>query len=339
MKKKLLITFDYELFLGNNSGSVDKCMIEPTNKVVDILNKYAIKSIFFVDTTYLVKMNEYANSFDLAKKDFEKIKSQILNLIKQGHYIFPHIHPHWIDAKYHKELNTWSLLKLEKYRFNALSNNLKSDIFKSSIEILKEIIYPHFPNYKIDSYRAGGWSIQPFEDFKPFFIEYNIVNEFSVLPQDIKHTNALSYNFKSENKIDEIYSFEDDILNPVENGQFKEFPISSIEIDKNALKHKILNKILWKTKYGRSIGNGEGVAFKKLNNERSAFDSNYEMVSIELLTLFKIKKYINEFKKRDYFQFISHPKMLSQHNLNMFEVFLKSITQKNKIESDYKKMI
>ena len=41
-QKQLLVTFDYELFLGNRSGSVDECMITPTNKLVILLGKYII---------------------------------------------------------------------------------------------------------------------------------------------------------------------------------------------------------------------------------------------------------------------------------------------------------
>ena len=36
----IYITFDYEMFLGPNIGSVDKCLIEPTNRIMEIGDKY-----------------------------------------------------------------------------------------------------------------------------------------------------------------------------------------------------------------------------------------------------------------------------------------------------------
>ena len=47
--KNILLTFDYELFLGHISGSVNDCLILPTNKILSILSDQNIKhSMFFV---------------------------------------------------------------------------------------------------------------------------------------------------------------------------------------------------------------------------------------------------------------------------------------------------
>ena len=51
-KKLLLFTFDYELFLGDKSGSVQDCLITPTDHLISLLNKYEFKAYFFVDTVY-----------------------------------------------------------------------------------------------------------------------------------------------------------------------------------------------------------------------------------------------------------------------------------------------
>ncbi len=53
-KKLLLITFDYELFLGEKSGTVQQCLIDPTDKLLDLLGKYAFKALFFIDTVYIL---------------------------------------------------------------------------------------------------------------------------------------------------------------------------------------------------------------------------------------------------------------------------------------------
>ncbi|MBK7667512.1 MAG: hypothetical protein IPJ32_09355 [Sphingobacteriaceae bacterium] len=52
--RNLLFTFDYELFLGKRSGTVENCILKPTDKILELFSKYKVtKAIFFVDTTYL----------------------------------------------------------------------------------------------------------------------------------------------------------------------------------------------------------------------------------------------------------------------------------------------
>ncbi len=55
----IFLTYDYELFFGEESGSVDKCMIEPTNELLKIAKEFNIKMTFFVDIGYLIKLKEF----------------------------------------------------------------------------------------------------------------------------------------------------------------------------------------------------------------------------------------------------------------------------------------
>src|SRR5690348_16235613 len=94
--KHLLITFDYELFLGEKSGSVEKCVIEPSKKILTLLSKYNAIAIFFLDTTWLLKLKQVSESHPAAKESFTKVVLQLQQAVKNGHYIFNHLHPHWI---------------------------------------------------------------------------------------------------------------------------------------------------------------------------------------------------------------------------------------------------
>ena len=77
----MLFTFDYELFLGSKSGSVKNCLINPTNKLLSVLEKYNHKSIFFIDFTYLTKLYLIKNKYDSALKDWKLIEDQIKNTV------------------------------------------------------------------------------------------------------------------------------------------------------------------------------------------------------------------------------------------------------------------
>lgn len=56
LSNDVVITFDYELFLGVDSGTAEKCIIKPVNYILEEFEKYNGKGIFFVDATYLLTL-------------------------------------------------------------------------------------------------------------------------------------------------------------------------------------------------------------------------------------------------------------------------------------------
>ena len=104
--KQILFTFDYELFLGQ-SGSVENCMILPTEKLFRFW-KNTLLAFIFVDLTYLVRLNEIKGNIK-AQKDWRLIEEQVNKISSLGHYIFYHVHPHWMDAVYVHDSNEWDL--------------------------------------------------------------------------------------------------------------------------------------------------------------------------------------------------------------------------------------
>ncbi|MBD3636693.1 MAG: hypothetical protein HUJ25_05070 [Crocinitomicaceae bacterium] len=332
-EKKLLITFDYELFLGEKSGTVKNCLISPTNELSLKLNEFGIKGIFFVDTLFLWALKSKLND-SKARQDFEMLKTQLSGLYQQGHYIYPHIHPHWLDAKYQTDSGMWKLSDISKYRFEALSDSEKSQVFSYSDEILKEVLDDN--GYRMDAYRAGGWSIQPFKDFQPFFEKYNIKADFTVLGKAHRNTNASVYDFRTIPVAENPYRFSKSVTIKVPEGQYWEFPISSIEFNSEAFTNKLVRKVLWKTKAGQNLGDGIGVQFQDMGEVEK---SEFEMVSIELLTTNKLKLYLHYLDQNEYMQFICHPKMVSPHNLKMFSKFLTRAFKRYEIISDWKEMI
>ena len=346
MKKQLLITYDYELFLGNRSGSVDECLLKPTNQTLEILEKYNAKAIFFVDTTYLLELKKKSAANLSCKRDFESVVEQLRKIIAARHYIFPHLHPHWLDAEYINETNEWRLNKIDKYRFHNISDEERSYVFDDSVNLLKEIIHPVQPGYLIDCYRAGGWCIQPFIDFKPYFVKHKFRYDMSVLGGFYLFSDAQYFDFSSAPGKN-IYCFEDDVTVEKENGPFTQFNISSIYInDTTRFLDKILLKYLYKIKGDHTFTRGQGQLSVKsdmqkltVNKGHDILHSKKERIAVELLTKAKLAAYLNFFYKNNYMQFISHPKMLTQHNHKMFDLFLKKVFSKYEIETDFKKMI
>jgi hypothetical protein len=341
--KNLLLTFDYELFLGRRSGTVLNSIIIPTNKILDILKQYNLKNaIFFVDTVYIKRLEENLSNDDL-RSDYNMIIDQLSTIIESGHFIFPHIHPHWLYAKYNQEIKQWNLNDLSKYRFSLVSNQTKVELFEHSFAFIKMIQKKCNVHYEVDSFRAGGWCIQPFSDFKELFEKFGIKNDFSVLKGFSMEVEKFYYNFENvPNR--PIYYFDSEIEKSVPNGKFKEYSITYVN-NSNFKKtiSRILNRIF---NFSGIRSLGDGVSVEK-TEESVIADASFnfsvkknlkEMVSVDYLNEIKVREYENYLKSNNFIHFISHPKMLSEHSLMNFSKYLHRLTNKYKVETDYRKM-
>ena len=262
-------------------------------------------------------------------------------MVNRGHYVFPHIHPHWLDANYHADKNEWSLTDLARYRFHNVAQPDQEALYDGSVRVLRKLLGEVGEKWQPEGYRAGGWCIQPFEDFKPLFERHHVKYEFSVLPGISSFTTAQYHDFSTV-PAKEIYQFSHSVTEEDPNGPFTQFTISSIEVpDSRKLAERIQLKVHWKLNI-RSSGDGQGVIPSPVTppvGAASLPDPNRERLSVELLNSIKFPLYKRYMAEHDYAHFLSHPKMLSSHHLKTFERFLAYVTGRYKIETDFKKMI
>ena len=307
MPKKIFLTFDYEMFL-RKSGSINNCILKPTELIIETLNKNNIKAIFFIDILHLFMLRK-AEQID----DFNKLNNNILQLLKNGHQVELHIHPHWLDAVYDKESEEWDLSNDAKYCFDSLDSIEQKKTFDFAFNELNNIVKSYDSNYKITCFRAGGLCLQPFDIFKPLLKKYNIYIESSIAPGMKSTSSTHAYDYTSH-KIREPYRFTTDPLNADMNGEFKEFPITTYEIN---LFDKFNQKLfsIWQSK-STIFGDGQAIPptkrqisfydkFKKTKYFYS-LDGDYN----EKVLLKKMKK-----SKMNSITFISHPKLMSHKSL------------------------
>lgn len=331
--KHLLFTFDYELYLGHNSGSVAKCLIEPTNALFNVLEKYGCKGILFVDTTYLLRLKTINNT--ASQHDYAAICAQLQFLHRNGWEIHIHLHPHWNEATYNANTNTWQLINYTNYRLHTLNISTVNALVQQSQQLLSDILQVTITQF--DCYRAGGWSIQPFEFLIDTFKRNNIKYDFSCLNNHVNLNEDFYYDYSAVVE-QHIYRFEDDISAINKNGSFVELSISAWKNPSNQwfkLKRKLVNKVLWKLGYTTW---GDGQAAKTPYNNTEIVTNNYEMVSVELLTINNLKCYCKFVRNNNYMQFISHSKMINKHSLAMLNLFLKYVSNNYTINTNFRKI-
>jgi len=342
MKKNILLTFDYELFLGSRSGTVENCLIRPTEKILNILKENQARAIFFIDTTYLYRLEKLSETNANAERDFNIIKQQLLEIAAAGHYLFHHLHPHWLDARYLEDINQWDLSDTGRYAFASLNESDKDMLFKYSDSFLTDIYAKAHSENKCNGYRAGGLYIEPFDSFKSFFQKYGIKYEFSVVPGEKKTGEKLFYDF-TQCPADRPYSFSENPTVESVQGGFIEFPITKIKIIGLT---KILNSLYFritKNRFGQSIS-GDGVpikkSFRKSHSKRTVGRYMYmEMaMSAELLNPVLMHLYKDTCQKNQYIHLMSHPKLVSVMNLKCFNDLLKFCTGEFDTEYDITKI-
>ncbi len=320
IKKKIILTFDYEMYLGKDSGTIEKCMLEPTNKILEILKKNNFKGLFFVDATFLT----------ILKKDYQegyiKVKKQILELLKYGNDVGLHIHSHWVDS-YMINKNRWSFKSYKNFRIHNLSEDTKSKLIRDSYNELNSICQEFSSDYKIDAFRAGGWCIQPFKYIKNDLEDLGIKCDFSVLPQ-MKKDNLPKhyYDFTNTFSDKDYWKFDDDVLKESSNGCF-------IEIPTTVIKMNIFDIIKLKKAIKGYVLSGDG---KGADEIKSGFISKLKKLrpfirytlSSDYMILDMFKKNINKFDK-DFLVYVSHPKNFSDESFKILEFLVNNYSSLN----------
>jgi len=340
MKKTLLFTFDYELFLGSRSGRVYDCIIEPTGRSLDLLSRYEFKAVFFVDTVYLMRLEEIVGQYEEAAKDLAAIKKQLATIVQQGHYIFPHIHAHWLDAVYLPGENEWSLENTRYYQFSRLLPEQQRLLFDRSVAIIRSIACPIIQDYKVDAYRAGGWSIQPFNGFRSCFLQHGILHEWSVIPGKYHFSDAHTFDFRKAPSDKSVYRFNEDPCQEDSAGPFTEWTISTLSLSRfeKWIDFKVNGIIRRLGRRGALKGSTVSSVIREEGDIYSGKNAVRTIASFEGLNPYLLKKYLAAIRRSGYFHFISHPKLITDLEFDMIRSLFASLQRINGIETDFRKL-
>lgn len=187
---QIFLTYDYELFFGKPTGTVEKCIIEPTNRLREIAAQTKVKFVFFIDVGYLKKLIELKDSNSKVAHEHQLVTQQIETLVDEGHDCQLHIHPHWEDCTHNGEQWTMNTNRYKLVDF--------SDAEIEKIVLGYQAILANVTKKTVNIYRAGGWCLQPFSRIKKAFEKAGLKLDSSVFlvensPQEIIITIFLKH--------------------------------------------------------------------------------------------------------------------------------------------------
>lgn len=316
-KKKIIMSFDYELYFGIRSGTVLKSIIEPTNMLMDTMEKYSFRGNFFVD--YLMFRELEKLDEERAQSDLRMLKNQVKDMVRRGHRIELHLHPHWIDAVYNGD-GTWNYSNFTHYSLSSLDEETIVSMFKEGTAYLTNLAREVLPDYRICAFRAGGWAVQPFDKLKQGFIESGIMIDSSTSYGMFDVREKSSYDFRNMPE-KAYYHFDDDVCKEVENGRFLEVPISSFH---NSFILFCFNSYVYRhTDMFKSLA--DGTHFRKGTHvvKKSLYDKisdkfnpmNRHMVTFSTLMKCSLNRALRQ-TRGEFCVFIDHPKDISKGMIN-----------------------
>ncbi|GAB4270289.1 MAG: hypothetical protein Kow0029_06900 [Candidatus Rifleibacteriota bacterium] len=314
---KIFLTLDYELFFGNKSGTLANCILRPSELVLSILNKYSVKATFFVDIGYILKLKEFSRKFACLQSDYDLILQQVDSIQAEGHDLQAHIHPHWENSFFNGE--KW-IIDTSKYRLHDFSPVQIKEIFSKYITVLNEIR----KSGRAVAFRAGGWCIQPFKDLREAFSENKLKVDSTLFFGGFNKSKTHYFDFTKMPEKD-FWNFEDDPLVEVEEGCFRELPISSIRLSPVFFWRMAFSKLFGGENH-RSFGDGSAAGGSVWDKMRMLTQSSYSVVSIDgYKSSFLQKAFDSHLAKGfKFFVIIGHPKSMSKFSLLNLDKFLEN---------------
>lgn len=316
--KNAIITFDYEVFLGRNTGTIQNSVLIPTDAINKILQKHNAKAIFFVDAAWLLCIKKYCPN------DFKSVATQLKEITSQGSSVELHLHPQWLYAEMHGNqfvINSDKYYRIQKFSINEIHN-----IFEMGVEILEGIT-----NQKPTCFRAGGWCIEPFDKLITAFKAHGIKYDFSVIQGGFLNEGKIyDYDFT---KVPELpfYRFSNSVNEPLEDGLFVEFPLSTY---RNNPFYRLANKMILKLLNDKIYGDGTGAKEKSLTSV--VFDTmrlSKAMLKFDMTSHLLFRYLLNtHLRNSSLIIAVSHPKTVSKQSLLNLSFVAQNFTTLNSLD-------
>lgn len=318
----VLITYDYELFFGEPTGTVEKCIIEPTTKILEIGQRTGAKFTFFIDTGHLKQLERYKDSVERVQKEYTQVKTQIDRIVQEGHDCQLHIHPHWEDCSH--DGTQWNMVT-DRYKLDDFSDEEIFQIVTEYAGILKR-----WTEKPVHTYRAGGWCLQPFDRVQKAFSKIGIQCDTTVFPGGKFTAGNYFYDYtKAPQK--SHWSFRNDLCKEDPEGPFTEYPISSYKYSPLFF-WRLFFLGRWNPKDHKPMGDGYPMPSPGLRKKMLS-KGMLLSASVDGYFVTKLKKILKRNEQLNYTEtvIIGHPKACTNFALQKME----ELIERTKNEHDF----
>lgn len=220
-KYNLYFTLDYEIH-GNGDGNPYKLMVEPTYRLMTLLEKYGQRLTIMADVAEILCFKRYAAETGHDDYHVADIEAQLCEAIKQGHDVQLHVHSSYFKAV-HK--NGAFDQCIEEYNMAALPIERIDEMVGQCVTYLETLLKPIKKDYRVWLFRAANWSMMPTENLYRVLVKHGITHDTSVFKGGVQGGNVC-YDYRAA--YDNLFAYPASMLNINERddkGQLIELPI------------------------------------------------------------------------------------------------------------------
>jgi len=157
---ELVFTLDYEIH-GNGEGNPVELMVEPTDRLLDLLDAHHARLTIMADTCEILRFRDHRDATGRDDWAYGRIERQLVDAVARGHDVQLHVHPTYEKAR--DAGSRWEL-DYADYDLSRLGHPRISSLVKRGKEFLEGLLRPVRPGYRCHAFRAANWSMSPSAD-------------------------------------------------------------------------------------------------------------------------------------------------------------------------------
>ena len=220
-KYNLVFTLDYEIH-GNGDGNPMELMVEPTYRLMNLLEKYHQRLTIMADVAEILCFKRYLAETRCDDYHVAEIEEQLRDAIRRGHEVQLHIHSSYFKAVH----NGHSFDQcIEEYNMAALPIERIDEMVSECITYLENLLRPVKKDYRVWLFRAANWSMMPTENLYKVLVKHGITHDTSVFKGGVEG-GKVCYDYREA--YDNLFPYPASIKNinmKDESGELIELPI------------------------------------------------------------------------------------------------------------------
>ncbi len=332
MKINLLLTFDYEIFFGENFTDDIHVLLQPTEDLI-LRSDPSLKLVFFVDVAFLQALKKYK------EETFKAFTDQLKSLQVKGHELQFHYHPHWYDSHWDPKNNKW-VFDLTNFSYSLQIKNLGLEKANFLFDEAMSFFNTHFG--KTTCYRAGALMLQPYErELIQQLEKHSFSFDASILPNSSVKSKELNYSFYNCTKSYQWPIFSHSFIKD-EGEKTAMYEVPTLSVVKNSISvfDKVLLKIRRLLNANKTVFEPSAKRGKSIYNSDFAYDRpltisfDYTDASQVDYFMLLVKKHIREIGNKDVIvSILNHPKCIDHKAIGAMNLFVKKLSKQYDVNS------
>ncbi len=227
MKRKLLLTVDYEIF-GNGTGDVRRHVVVPAGRMAEACERHGMPLTVFFEVEEFVAFRREKRilrrhcGYDPA----EEIHRQAVELAGRGHDLQLHLHPEWVGSGF--ERGRWRLNR-SRATVDSLfaSDEETADYLRERKAVVDELRAAAGLSRPATCYRAGAFCAQPGRKLLRGLAANGIVVDSSLVRGLVRSDDRAQLDFRAAPEGRRHWRVSEDVAVEDPSGPVVEVPIHS----------------------------------------------------------------------------------------------------------------